>query len=131
MPPNSSRVTSAVLAPRSAARSAVNTPEGPAPITMTSSNCQLLLCPKIGKPTHRPQSGHEAIFAAPGDDKPMEALKSSANGPARNCETACVIVGGGNWILRITGSNENAIVNPLRLDELELAAKVRSDKSKH
>src|ERR1051326_7513371 len=118
MPPNSSRVMSAVRAPTSAARSAANTPAGPAPITMTSSNFQLLLCPKIGKPAHRPQSGHEAIFAPPGDDKPMEALKSSANGPARNCETAC-IVSAGNWILRIAGSKENAIVDPLRLDELE------------
>src|SRR5213592_1576637 len=36
MPPNLSRVISAVRAPRSAARAAASTPAGPAPITMTS-----------------------------------------------------------------------------------------------
>ena len=36
MPPNSSRVTSVVLAPKSAARSAAATPAGPAPTTSTS-----------------------------------------------------------------------------------------------
>src|SRR5262245_11454956 len=132
MPPNSSRVMSAVLAPRSAARSAANTPAGPATITMTSSNFSLFfLCLEVGKPTHSAQSGHEAIFTAPSDDKPMEPLKSSANRPAWNCEAACSIVRADDWILRIACSKENAVVNPLRLDELELAAKMRSDKREH
>src|SRR6266446_4248769 len=120
MPPNSSRVMSAVLAPRSAARSAANTPAGPAPIMTTSNNFQLLLCPKIGKPAQSSQSGHEAIFTAPRDDEPMEALKSSANWPARNCETVCSIAGADDWILCVARSKKHAVANPLRLDELEL-----------
>ena len=61
----------------------------------------------------------------------MEALKSSANRPPWNCETACSIVRADDWILRVTSPKENAVVNPLRLDELELAAKMRSDKREH
>jgi len=61
----------------------------------------------------------------------MQALKSSANGSPWNCETACSIVGADDRIFRIACSEENAVVSPLRLDELELAAKMRSDKRKH
>src|SRR2546425_1059918 len=131
MPPNSSRVMSAVLAPRSPARSAANTPAGPAPITMTSSNVQLLLCPEIGNPAHSSKSGHEAIFTAPRDDKPMEALKSSANRPAWNREAAFSLARADDWILRIARSKENAVIDPLRLDELELASRMRPDEREH
>src|SRR5215813_8869564 len=122
MPPNSSRVMSAVWAPRSAARSAANTPAGPAPITITSNNFKLVfLCLEFGKPAHSWQPGHEAIFTAPSDDEPMEALKPSADRPPWNCETACFIVRADDWILRVACPKENAVINPLRLDELKLA----------
>ena len=57
----------------------------------------------------------------------MEALKSSANRPAWNCETAFSIARADDWILRIARSKENAVIDPLRLDELELASKMRPD----
>src|SRR5262245_2547426 len=54
MPPNSSRVTSVVLAPRSAARSAAATPAGPPPITSTSGTASRLLL------AFRPGAGGDA-----------------------------------------------------------------------
>src|SRR5262245_46345805 len=111
MPPNSALVMSAALAPRSAARSAENTPAGPAPITITSSDFKLIfLRRKFGKPAHSLQAGHEAIFTAPSDDEPMEALKSPANRAPWNSETACFIVGADDWILRVARSKENAVI---------------------
>ena len=91
----------------------------------------IFLCLKFGKPSHSLQSRHEAIFTAPSDDEPMEALKSSANRPTWNCETACFILRADDWILRVARSKENAVVDPLSLDELELPSKMRSDKREH
>src|SRR5262245_5266794 len=132
IPPNSSRVISAVLAPRSAARSAASTPAGPAPITMTSNIYGAsLLCLKVGEPAQGSQSGHEAIFTAPSDDKLRDALKAFANRAPWNCKVAALVVRPGYGILIVARPEKDAVIYPLRLDELELTTKVRSDKREH
>src|SRR5215510_15597072 len=89
------------------------------------------LCLKVGEPAQGSQPGHEAILAAPRDDKPREALKASANRPLRNCKAAAFFVRPGDRILRVARPKENAIIYPLSLDELELPPQVRSDKREH
>src|SRR5262245_60743671 len=95
---------------------------------------RLLLCPlclKVGEPAQGSQSGHEAIFTAPRDDKTRDALKAFANRAPWNCKAAAFFVRSGYGILSVARPKEDAIVYPLRLDELELPAKVRSDKREH
>src|SRR3954452_16705206 len=129
IPPNSSRVTSAVRAPRSAARSADSTPAGPAPMTTTSNiSGTRFSCLKIGKPAQGPQSRHEAILATTRNDKPRQPLKAPADRSSRNYQVAALIVGADDGILGAARPEENAIVYPLRLDELELASQVRPHK---
>jgi hypothetical protein len=86
---------------------------------------------KVGEPAQGSQSGHEAIFTAPRDDKPRDALKAFANRPPWNCKAAALVVRPGNGILIAASPEENAVIYPLRLDELELPAKVSSDKGEH
>jgi hypothetical protein len=86
---------------------------------------------KVGKPAQGSQSGHEAIFAPPRDDKPREALKALANRPPWNCKVTALVVRPGDWILIVVRPKENAVIYPLRLDELELPPEVRSDKREH
>src|SRR5262249_29159332 len=89
------------------------------------------LCLKVGEPAQGSQSRHKAIFTAPRDDKSREALKSSANRSPWDCKAAAFVIGAGDGILIAARPKEYAVVYPLRLDELELPAKVRSDKGEH
>src|SRR5215471_6878502 len=95
MPPNSSRVMSAVLAPRSAARSAATTPAGPR------------------------------------DDERRQALQAPADRPPGNREAVALAVRPDDGILGIARANEDAVIYPLRLDELELPPEMRADKGEH
>ena len=90
-----------------------------------------LLCLKVGQPAQGSQSGHKAIFTAPRDDKPRNALKAFANRPPWDSKAAALVVRPGDGFLIVASPKEDAIVYPLRLDELELTTKVRSDKRKH
>jgi hypothetical protein len=49
----------------------------------------------------------------------------------RNCKAAALVVCPGDGIFNIACPKENAVIYPLRLNELELPAKVRSDKREH
>jgi hypothetical protein len=86
---------------------------------------------KVGEPAQGSQSGHKAIFTAPRDNKSREALKALANRPPWNCKAVALFVRPDDGILSFTRPKENAIIYPLRLDELELPPKVRSDKCEH
>jgi hypothetical protein len=86
---------------------------------------------KVGEPAQGSQSGHEAILAAPRHDKPREALKAPANRTPWGCKAAALVVRPGDRILRVARPKENAVIYPLRLDELELPPEVRSDKREH
>src|SRR5215468_9016406 len=90
-----------------------------------------LLCLKGSKPAQSSQSGHEAIFTAPCNDKMRKALKAFANRPPWDSKAAALVVRPGDGILIVASAKEDAIVYPLRLDELELTTKVRSEKRKH
>ena len=86
---------------------------------------------KVGEPAQGSQSRHKAIFTPTRDDKPRESLKAPANRSLWNCEAAAPFVRSDNWILRVARPEENGVIYPLRLDELELPPEVRSDKREH
>ena len=67
-----------------------STPAGPAPMTMTSNMCTRLLCLKVGEPAQA--AVRKAIFTAPRDDKPWEALQAPANRPPWNCKAVALTV---------------------------------------
>jgi hypothetical protein len=90
-----------------------------------------LLCLKVGEPAQGSQSGHETIFTAPRDDKPRDALNAFANRPPWNCKAAALVVRPGDGILIAASPKEDAIIYPLRLDELELPAEVSADEREH
>ena len=73
----------------------------------------------------------EAIFTAPRDDKPWEALQAPANRPPRNCKAVALTVRPDDGILGVARANEDAVIDPLRLDELELPPQMRSDEGEH
>src|SRR6185503_2367503 len=84
---------------------------------------------KFGEPTQRSQSRHEAIFAAPRDDKLRNALQTFSNWFSRQGKTH--FVRSNDRIFISTCSKENAIIDPLRLNKLELAPNVCADKGEH
>src|SRR5205823_10974948 len=109
---------------------AATTPAGPAPTT-TTSNMRSVLRLQIGEPAKGAQSGHEGVFTAPGDHEPREPLKSSGNRAAWNDEAAGVQMRSDDRILGVAATEEDAVPDPLRLNELELPPEVRSDEREH
>src|SRR5262245_42574102 len=95
---------------------------------------RLLLCPlclKVGEPAQGSQSGHEAIFTAPRDDKTRDALKAFANRAPWNCKVAALVVRPGDGILIDARPKKDSVIYPLRLDALDLTTKLRTDKRDH
>jgi hypothetical protein len=86
---------------------------------------------KPGEPPQGPQSRHEAVLAATGDDKARQSLQTLSDRTARNCKTVPGLNRADDRILVAARSKENAVIDPLRLDELELPSKVRAHEGEH
>src|SRR5215204_475519 len=80
------------------------------------------------QPTQRAQTGGEAVFAAAGDDERRQFLQAAADRPLRDREAGGSFVRSDEGILLCRRADEDAVVEPLRLDELELALQVRPRK---
>jgi hypothetical protein len=82
---------------------------------------------EIGEPAQRPQSGHEAVFAAAIDDESGQSLEMAADWLIRDSEFTA-IASAHQRVLFGGCADELAVVHPLPLDKLELPVKVRPDK---
>ena len=84
---------------------------------------------KAGQPAQSPNSGHEPVFATAGHDKPRQTLQAPSDRTPRNGETLTGLHCSDDRILVGVSAKENAVIDPLGLDKLELPSKMCSDKS--
>ena len=82
-----------------------------------------------GEPAQCSQSGHEAVFTAARDYKPGNALETFSKRFAWQGEVD--VARSGNRIFIVSGAEENAVIDPLRLNKLELPPDICSDKCEH
>ena len=85
---------------------------------------------EIGEPAQRPQTGHEAVFAAAIDDEGGQSLEVAADWLFRDGEFTAIVTAH-QRVLFGGCADEPAIVCPLPLDKLELPVKVRPDKCEY
>src|SRR5215203_5805374 len=83
---------------------------------------------ELCQPAQRAQARGEAVLAATGDDEGRQFLQAAADRPLRDREAAGSFVRSDQRILLCRRTDEDAVVQPLRLDELELALQVRAGK---
>src|SRR6478752_3862592 len=81
---------------------------------------------KLCQPAHRAQARDEAVLAAAGDDERRQVLQPAADRPLGHGEGPGAVVRTDQWVLLQWGTDEDAVVQPLGLDELELAPDVRA-----
>jgi hypothetical protein len=86
---------------------------------------------KTAKPVQSPEARHEAVFTASRHDKSRQPLKTLANRTLRHRKAGSVLIRTDDWILVAVRAEEDAIVDPLRLDEFELPSDVGSDEGEH
>jgi hypothetical protein len=89
------------------------------------------LCLKIGKPAQSAQPRHEAVFAPARDDEVRNAMKALSHRLPRHCETTLVGGRSDDRIFIVASTEENAVIDPFRLYELELPAQVRPYECEH
>src|SRR5215211_5789535 len=82
---------------------------------------------QLRQPAQRSQPRREAILAAAGDDERRQALQAAPDWPLRDGERAGPVVRPGERVLLGRRADEDAVVDPLGLDELELALEMRTD----
>src|SRR5215211_976366 len=82
---------------------------------------------QLRQPAQRSQPRREAILAASGDDERRQALQAAPDWPLRDGERAGPVVRPGERVLLGRRADEDAVVDPLGLDELELALEVGTD----
>src|SRR5215217_7300701 len=82
---------------------------------------------QLGKPAQRSQARHIAVLAAAGDDERRQARQTAPDWPLRDGEHAGSVVRPGQRVLLGRRADKDAVVDPLGLDELELALEVRTD----
>src|SRR5207247_3349064 len=81
---------------------------------------------ELPQPAQRSQTGGEAVLATARDDEGRQFLQAAADGPLRDREAARSFLRSGEGVLLGWGADEDAVVQPLGLDELELALQVRT-----
>src|SRR5688500_216354 len=91
----------------------------------------VLLRLEIGQPSEGAQPRHEAVFAAARDYELRDAIQPFSYRLAWHCKTARVRIRSGDRIFIIAGAEENAIVDPFGLNELELSSQVCSYEGEH
>src|SRR5262245_29873532 len=81
------------------------------------------------EPLQRAQAGQEGILAAAGDDEPRQTVEAAADRPARDGEVPAAAAHQG--ILLGGVPDELPVVDPHRLDELELPPEVCAHEEEH
>src|SRR4051794_37944327 len=79
---------------------------------------------RIGEPAQRAQAGGEEVLAAAGDHERGQVLHPAADWALRDGEAGPVVVGSDEGVGLEWGADEDAVVEPLGLDELELPFEV-------
>src|SRR5215216_1868762 len=82
---------------------------------------------QLRKPAQRSQPRREAVLPAAGDDERRQARQAAPDRLLRDGEHARAVVRPGQRVLVGRRADEDAVVDPLGLDELELALQVRTD----
>src|SRR5262249_23931405 len=108
---------------------------GPKSSAFQRSVCAMFLPPSYSavlgiqprEPAQRAQARGEAVFPAPGDHERRQALQPPADRPLRDGEAARSVAGAGERVFLGRGADEDAVVQPLRLHELELPLGMGSD----
>src|SRR3954471_16870350 len=81
---------------------------------------------QLRQPAHRAQARHEAVLATAGDDERRQVVQPATDRPLRHGEASGAVVRADQRVLLQWGADEDAVVEPLGLDELELAPEVRA-----
>src|ERR687898_1967480 len=80
---------------------------------------------EVGEPAQGPQAGHEAVLAAAVDDELGQLFQALADRLLGDGEPAGPILRPGKRVFLGGCAEEGAVVDPLRLDELELPGQGR------
>src|SRR5215212_9696605 len=83
-------------------------------------------CVQLRQPVHRPQTGREEVLPAARHYEGRQVLQPSSDRALGDGETARPVVRSDEGILLEWCADEDAVVEPLGLDELELPLEVRS-----
>src|SRR5918995_3165192 len=83
-------------------------------------------CLEFRQPAHCSEAGGEAVLAAAGDDEGRHLLQPPPDRLGGNGETAGAVIRPDERVHLGRGADEDAVVQPLGLDELELPLEVRS-----
>src|SRR5215469_7654071 len=86
---------------------------------------------QVGNPAQSLKTGHEAIFAASCNDELWQTAQAPTNRLLWNGEDVGSVVWPTDRILLGGRIDEEALVNPLGLNELELPLQLGSDEHKH
>src|SRR3954453_2294983 len=86
---------------------------------------------ELREPAERAQAGGKAVLAAAGDDERRQLLEPAPDRPVRDRQRPGPVVRSDERVLLGGRADEDAVVEPLRLDELELAVQVRADEDEH
>src|SRR5262245_22718300 len=139
MPPNSARVTNAVRAPRSAARSAASTPAGPPPITTTSiKGCRShtarrrtrfgsMSRAQVREVSKRLDAGQEEVGSASYGREGRQTGDLFPDRALRDLVLQRAVMVADDRISLIAELVETLVVGPDVLGELELADETRAD----
>src|SRR5437763_945411 len=84
---------------------------------------------ELRQPAESSQARRAAVLAAAGDDECRQVPQPTADRLLRNGEASRSIIRPGEWVLVDRDADENAVVQPLRLHELELALEVRTSEN--
>src|SRR4051794_17435724 len=86
---------------------------------------------ELCEPAERAQAGGKAVLATAGDDERRQLLQAAPDRAVRDGQRPGPVVRSDEGILLGGRADEDAVVEPLRLDELELAVEVRADEDEH
>src|SRR4051812_18553702 len=81
---------------------------------------------QLREPAQRAQPRSEEVLAAARHDKWRDPRESASNGVLGDCECGRSVVVADEGVLLRWRTNEDAVVQPLCLDEFELAIEVRA-----
>src|SRR5207248_11728893 len=84
----------------------------------------------FGDPAQPTNAGREAVLAAARNDERRHLLEPAPDGLTGNREDSVAIRSTNEWILLLRRTDEDAVVQPLGLDELELALQMRAGEHK-
>src|SRR5262249_40746070 len=85
----------------------------------------------VAEPSQRAQPGEEAILSASCDHELRQALKPLTQRSLRDIKRALSVMSARDRVASTCASEKRAVIHPLSLDKLELAAQMSSNERKH